>query len=113
MKVLFLASKPDSDADLNLTREITELQERFWSTSSEPVIFQILPDLKVEEVPEQLGRFLPDVLHISAHSNNELLSLSGADGSRRGTYDSIEHSADTGSDGVHRMVQEKVQRGPA
>lgn len=82
MKVLYVGSKPTGDADLNLTREITELQRRFGAASAEPVIFNILPDIKVETLPGELGKFRPDILHIASHSDKEELSLSDEAGNQ-------------------------------
>jgi|SRR5271165_5365685 len=76
MRVLYVGSKASGDTDLELTQEITELQRRFGAASAEPVEFHILPDMKVEELPTELGRFRPDILHIASHSDKKALSLS-------------------------------------
>ena len=80
MKVLYVASKAKADANLSLTQEITELQKRFGAASVDPVEFQILPDIKVENLPGELSKFRPDILHIASHSDKEALSLSDVRG---------------------------------
>jgi hypothetical protein len=82
MKVLYVASKPDRDTELNLTKEITELQRRFAASSAEPVEFRFLPDVKVEELPGELSNFLPDILHIASHAETDALSLSDQAGNQ-------------------------------
>jgi hypothetical protein len=76
MRILLVGSKVHNEVDLNLTREITELQRRFGAASPEPVDFQILRDIKVESLPDELQKFRPDILHIVSHSTQTGLSLS-------------------------------------
>jgi uncharacterized protein YbcI len=76
VKVLYVASNPTDGSDLNLNREITKLQRRFLGASAEPVSFAFLPDLKVEDLPGELSKFEPDILHVASHGNAESLSLS-------------------------------------
>jgi hypothetical protein len=76
MKVLYVASKATGQDDLNLAREITELQRRFGTASPDPIEFNILPDIKVENLPGELSKFRPDVLHVASHSDKEALFLS-------------------------------------
>jgi hypothetical protein len=80
VKVLYIASEAVGDANLMLTQEITELQRRFFPTSVDPVEFHLLPALKVEDLPGELSRFAPDILHIASHSNQLALSLSDGAG---------------------------------
>jgi hypothetical protein len=75
MKVLFVASNPLGADALNLEREVTELQRRFADAAGEPVFFSFLPGLPAESLPLELARQVPDVLHISAHGNEDVLSL--------------------------------------
>jgi hypothetical protein len=82
MKVLYVASKATTDADLSLTREITELQKRLGAASADPVEFNILPNIRVENLPGELSRFHPDILHVAAHSDKEALSLSDEAGNQ-------------------------------
>lgn len=82
MKVMFVASNPADEVTLNLEREITELQRRFSEVSGEPVAFSFLPGLNAEDLPGEISRRKPDVLHISAHGTEEQLSLSNAAGKR-------------------------------
>jgi hypothetical protein len=82
MKVLYVASNPNNASDLNLAREITELQRRFLYAAGNQVSFVFLPDLRVEDLPTQLSIIAPDILHIAAHGDEERLSLSNQRGER-------------------------------
>ncbi len=88
MKLLYVAAnprdtgtnKPGSEisitlSSLNLEREITELQRRFMELSPEPMSLIVLPDLRVEDLPGELGRIEPEILHLSAHGETSHLSL--------------------------------------
>jgi CHAT domain len=81
MKVLFVASNPDTSGSLNLQVEITALQAAFMSESVEPISFAFLPSLEVERLPEVVRNFKPDILHISAHASAKALSLANQYGS--------------------------------
>jgi hypothetical protein len=76
MRVMYVASNPLEFADLELSREITELQQKSLGAGSDPSIFVFQPDLKVEYFPTQLAHFEPDVLHITVHGDNDVLHLS-------------------------------------
>lgn len=65
---------------LNLEREITELQRRFAEAPGEPVSFTFLPSLRAEDLPGELAKRRPDILHISAHGSADQLSLSNEAG---------------------------------
>ena len=82
LKVLFVASNPPDGVTLNLEREITELQRRFADAPGEPVSFTFLPGLRAEDLPGELAKRQPDVLHISAHGTDEQLSLSNEAGKK-------------------------------
>jgi hypothetical protein len=82
MKVLFVASNPKLSGSLNLQVEITALQSEFMSESVEPISFAFLPALEVEKLPEVLESFKPDILHISAHASDNVLSLANESGDR-------------------------------
>lgn len=75
MKVLYIASNPEEHSSLNLEREITEFQRSAVANSGEAPQFIFLPSLPFEELPIQISRHKPDVLHISAHGEEEGLSL--------------------------------------
>lgn len=75
MKVMYVASNPADASTLNLEREITELQQRFSESSAEPVQLHFSPGIKVEDLPGQLMRRTPDILHLSAHGKRKHLSL--------------------------------------
>jgi hypothetical protein len=76
MRILLVGSKVQNEVDLNITREITELQRRFSAASADPVEFQVLPDITVESLPGELLKCRPDILHIVSHSNHAELTLS-------------------------------------
>ena len=65
MNVLFVASRDQES--LMIQREITLLQQRALAAAGEDVTFHFLPDISVEDLPLELSRHQPDVLHISAH----------------------------------------------
>jgi hypothetical protein len=75
-----VASNPAGEFTLELEREVTELQRRFAEVSGEPVSFTFLPGLPVESLPTELSRRTPDILHISAHANEDDLSLTNETG---------------------------------
>jgi len=76
MRVLYVASNPPGEVDLNLPREITELQRPFTTALGEASFFEFLPALKVEDLPNQLRFRSPDILHIAAHGDSASLYLS-------------------------------------
>jgi hypothetical protein len=80
MRVLYVASNPFGSDSLRLEREITELQGRLSAASGEPLSFIFLPGLAVEELAIAVGRHRPDILHISAHGDHDILSLADGDG---------------------------------
>jgi hypothetical protein len=80
MKLLLLAANPDTSSTLSLDREITELQRRFLDTSPEPFEFIPLPDLRVDDLPRELRRIEPDVLHVTAHGEKSHLVLADIGG---------------------------------
>jgi CHAT domain-containing protein len=82
MKLLFLASNPKGSADLALEREISVLQKELLRFTGESVSLVFLPDLPAEEFQPVLDSFLPDVLHIVAHSDAEPLQVARADHSK-------------------------------
>lgn len=82
LKVLFIASNPPDAVTLNLEREITELQRRFAEAPGEPISFAFLPGLRAEDLPGELAKRRPDILHISAHGSDEQLSLTNEAGKK-------------------------------
>lgn len=82
MKLLLLASNPDTSSSLSLDREITALQRRFIDVSPEPFEFIPIPDVRVEDLPSVLGKVEPDILHVTAHGETSHLVVSDARGER-------------------------------
>lgn len=82
MKVLFVASNPEDSASLNLESEITELQRRFIEAEGEPVKFIFQPRICLEDLPRLLIYHKPDVLHLSAHGNEQDLVMTRGDGTK-------------------------------
>lgn len=80
MRILYIASNPLDENTLLLEREITALQTKFLNSSSSGVSFTFLPGLAVEELPREISRVKPDILHISAHGGKEGLLLASQDG---------------------------------
>lgn len=79
MKVLYLASKTSAVESLTLEVEITGVQRRLRVDAAEPAQFIFLPDVKLEEVPLEVTRHKPDILHISVHGERDGLYFAGAD----------------------------------
>jgi len=75
MRVLYIASNPDELGNLRLEREITEFQRDAVASSGEPVEFLFLPSLPFEEIPSQISKHKPDIVHISAHGENGSLEI--------------------------------------
>lgn len=80
MKVLYIGSKAEEAASLNLEREITDLQRRFGDALGEPVSFTFLPRVLAEELAITLSKHKPDILHISAHGTTNVLALANEAG---------------------------------
>src|SRR5690242_1267641 len=80
MKAMYVACNPKGAADLTVEREITELQRQFLRATGEPVDFIGFPGLPIEELPLEIGKHQPDILHISAHGDREELALANTDG---------------------------------
>jgi hypothetical protein len=79
MKILYVGSNPRDEYTLLLEREITELQARFSNSSNSSVSFTFLPGLSIEELPREISRVKPDILHISSHGREAGLWLAGQD----------------------------------
>lgn len=75
MKVMYVASNPQDAGTLRIEQEINELQARFSAVNGEPVTFLAFPSLAFEQLPLELSRIRPDILHISAHGNDATASL--------------------------------------
>lgn len=83
MKVLYLASRTPEVESLSLEVEITGVQRRLRIDTAEDTQFIFLPDVKLEDVPLEITRHKPDVLHISVHGAEAGLSFATADGRLR------------------------------
>ncbi|MFM0139373.1 CHAT domain-containing protein [Caballeronia grimmiae] len=81
MRVLYIGSKADEASSLNLEREITELQRRFTQVRGERVDFAFLPRVLAEELPSEIMKGAPEILHLSAHGANDNLALANEAGS--------------------------------
>jgi CHAT domain-containing protein len=62
------------------TPPISALTGRFSSVAADPISFAFLPGLKIEDLPAELGRHKPDILHIAAHGDVAFLALADQDG---------------------------------
>lgn len=78
MKVLFIASKDHET--LMIQQEITLLQRRALAAPGEDVTFHFLPNVAVEDLPLELSRHRPDVLHISAHASAKGIEFANSSG---------------------------------
>lgn len=75
MRVLYVASNRDKAPALQLEQEITELQQRAPGVTGDPIRFTFLPNLCVEQLPIEIAKTTPDILHISVHGESEKLCL--------------------------------------
>jgi hypothetical protein len=75
MRILYIAANPDYRTSLALDREITQLQRRFLNVTPDSVSFSVYPGLCVEELSSVIHQHHPDVLHISAHGEQDELIL--------------------------------------
>lgn len=80
MVVMYVACNPRRSQDLMVEREITELQSQFLRAPGEAPILLTYASVPIEELPLEIGKHRPDILHISAHGNKNELELSNADG---------------------------------
>jgi hypothetical protein len=77
---MYVAGRAKRQSTLKLEREITELQQRAVATTGSTFRFDFFPDLRIEELPLELARQRPDVLHISAHGERDNLALANQSG---------------------------------
>ncbi|MGB9369273.1 MAG: hypothetical protein WCE79_25010 [Xanthobacteraceae bacterium] len=80
MKILYIASKAEDTASLRLEREITLLQVNAAAASGEEIEIIFLPDTHFEDLPGQIAKHRPDILHLSAHGEQEGLELLSSEG---------------------------------
>jgi hypothetical protein len=80
VKLLLLAANPGTSSSLSLEREVTALQRQFLDVSPEPFDFIVLPDLRIEDLPEELRRVAPDILHVCAHGETPHLAWADRSG---------------------------------
>ncbi len=84
MRVLYIASNPDDARSLASMKEMNELQSVFSRHDGvHRVEFLPFPRLDVNRLMSVLRDVSPDVLHISAHSNGNALSLTDDAGIER------------------------------
>lgn len=77
MKILYVAGNTTKE-ELLLQKEMTEFVRAFSRASGQPVEFVPLPHLTIDRLVSELTLHAPDILHISAHGENDYLHL--ADG---------------------------------
>lgn len=80
MKLLYIGGPTDNQSDLTLEKDITDMQRHATSESGEPVMLRFLPTCTVEELPTELKRYDPHVLHIAAHGAQPYLELRNSKG---------------------------------
>jgi hypothetical protein len=82
MRILYIGSEAAKESSLLLEREITELQQRFAEVTAQPLSFVSLGTASVEDLPREILRFAPDILHIASHGDDEQLRFAGPDASK-------------------------------
>jgi len=75
MRIVFIASNPKGAADLGLVNEINALQQQLLESARTDVSVVFLPNCTIEDLPQHLAAISPDVIHISAHGEDEALLL--------------------------------------
>jgi hypothetical protein len=79
MRIMYVACNPDQKSDLLLEREITELQRRSDAAIGD-IDFHFYPHQHVENLPVELAKLKPDVVHFSAHGEENKLVMSNDSG---------------------------------
>jgi hypothetical protein len=67
VRVLYIASNPHDEVDLDLEQEITDLQSRLIASGATGARFDFLPALTTDQLAARLKALLPSVLHLAAH----------------------------------------------
>ncbi len=80
MVVMYVACNPEGKETLMVEREITELQSQFLRSAGETITLLSYPNTPIEELPLEIGKHCPDILHISAHGDRNELVIANADG---------------------------------
>ena len=88
MRLLFFASNPSSEVNLTLEHEVSALQRSLLEFCDDTVTLRFLPDLPIEDLDDVLGKWLPDVLHIAAHTKE----LDNGDAAQAGTELKLAHA---------------------
>lgn len=71
MRILFIASNPKGERPVNLSLQITALQQVFLAASNESVQFTVLPRLPFEDLQHYVRQIAPDILHITSHGEDD------------------------------------------
>jgi hypothetical protein len=74
MRILYIGSQPEDQSSLELAREINELQQHFAELTTQPLSFIPLTSV-VEDLPRELVRYSPEILHIASHADKETLKF--------------------------------------
>lgn len=80
MNVMYIACNPESSDSLLVEKEITELQRLLGAARGEPVHLLSYPHLSIEQLPIELNKIHPDIVHISAHAETNYLEMANAAG---------------------------------
>lgn len=83
MKVLYISSNHSRNATLMVEHEITELQRDTMYGAGRRLEFVFLPALPFEDVENQILVHRPDIVHISAHGEQDSLELVDTKGNPR------------------------------
>ncbi|MBV8649528.1 hypothetical protein [Paludibacterium sp.] len=78
MRGLYIGSRALSEQGLLLEKEVTALQRRFTQSVGEPVEFVFLPAVLAEDLPIEIIKHEPEILHISTHGDKDGLSFSNS-----------------------------------
>jgi hypothetical protein len=70
MRIMFVGSNPEGSGALAFERDINALQKRLMNASGLDASFVFLPSCPVEELPQHLAEYRPEILHFAAHGED-------------------------------------------
>ncbi|PYE92091.1 CHAT domain-containing protein [Rhizobium sp. PP-F2F-G38] len=76
MRLMYVAGNPEGARSLEAEQEITDLQERLErGVGADPIDFRVYSALTLGKLGDTVRRTAPDVLHISAHGEDDAVVL--------------------------------------
>jgi hypothetical protein len=75
MKIMYVASQPHDGSQLNIGREISQFQQSLLSKQLPDFEMLFYGDISVQSLRSEITKVRPDILHISAHSDDGIFRL--------------------------------------